>query len=61
VTPEFLSVKEAAQLLSVSEKVVRADIVRGRLPAYRVGRLVRIRRVDLELLVIPIRDRRNPA
>ena len=61
MTPEFLSVKEAAQLLSVSEKVVRADIVRGRLPAYRVGRLVRIRRVDLELLVIPIRDRRNPA
>ena len=51
MTAEFLSVREAAQLLNVSEKVVRADITRGRLPAYRVGRLVRIRRADLELLV----------
>jgi excisionase family DNA binding protein len=58
MTLEFLSVKEAAQLLNVSEKVVRADITRGRLPAYRVGRLVRIRRSDLELLAItPTRSR----
>jgi excisionase family DNA binding protein len=46
----FLSVTETARLLGCSEKVVRAEIRRGRLPEYRVGRLVRIRVTDLELL-----------
>jgi excisionase family DNA binding protein len=50
MTREFLSVAETAQLLGCSEKVVRAEIKRGRLPEYRVGRLVRIRVADLERL-----------
>jgi excisionase family DNA binding protein len=49
-TREFLSVAEIAQLLGCSEKVVRAEVKRGRLPEYRVGRLVRIRVSDLERL-----------
>jgi excisionase family DNA binding protein len=50
LAPEFLSVSEAARILAVSEKVVRAEIRRGRLPEYRVGRLVRIRYADLDRL-----------
>jgi excisionase family DNA binding protein len=50
VEPAFLSVAETAQLLGCSEKVVRAELKRGRLPEYRVGRLVRIRVSDLERL-----------
>jgi excisionase family DNA binding protein len=46
----YLSVKDAAALLSCSEKVVRAEITRGRLPSYRVVRLVRIRISDLKQL-----------
>jgi excisionase family DNA binding protein len=49
----YLSVKDAAALLSCSEKVVRAEIQRGRLPSYRVGRLIRIAIRDLELLREP--------
>ena len=49
----YLSVKDAAALLACSEKVVRAEIQRGRLPSYRVGRLVRIRISDLEQLRKP--------
>jgi excisionase family DNA binding protein len=55
MTPAYLSVRDAAELLAVSEKTVRADISRGRLPAYGVGRLVRIRIADLELLREPQR------
>jgi excisionase family DNA binding protein len=50
VTAEYLSVKQAAAVLACSEKVVRAEITRGRLPSYRVGRLVRIRIADLDQL-----------
>ena len=50
MTPEYLSVKDAAQLLACSEKVVRAEIQRGRIPSYRIGRLIRIRIADLEQL-----------
>jgi excisionase family DNA binding protein len=52
---EYASVKTAAAVLAVSEKVLRAEITRGRLPAYRVGRLVRIKIVDLEQLREPAR------
>ena len=48
MTAAYLSVKEAATLLACSEKVVRAEIQRGRIPSYRVGRLIRIRIADLE-------------
>ena len=50
VTWKFPSVAETARLLGCSEKVVRAELRRGRLPEYRVGRLVRIRIADLERL-----------
>ena len=49
----FLTVAETAHLLGCSEKVVRAELRRGRLPEYRIGRLVRIRLSDLERLRAP--------
>lgn len=43
----FLSVQEAAQLLGVATKTIHALIRQGKLPSYRVGRLIRIQRDDL--------------
>lgn len=40
---EWLSTAEAARLLGVSERTVRALIARGRLPAWRWGRRARWR------------------
>ncbi len=45
--PTLLSVSAVAIELSVSTKTVRRLIERGSLPSCRVGRLVRIRAVDL--------------
>jgi excisionase family DNA binding protein len=52
---EYLSVGEAAELLGVNPKTVRAEIARGRLPAVQVGRVIRIRRdhIDERLAVEP--------
>ncbi len=49
--PTLLSVEATAQQLSVCTKTVRRLIERGALPSCRVGRLVRIRAVDLEQFV----------
>ena len=45
---EFLTVKDAAALLPCSVSAVRKWITAGRLRVVRAGRLVRIRREDLE-------------
>lgn len=45
--PTLLSVEATARQLSVCTKTVRRLIDRGALPSCRVGRLVRIRAVDL--------------
>ena len=45
--PTLLSVEATAMQLSVCTKTVRRLIDRGVLPCCRVGRLVRIRAVDL--------------
>lgn len=45
--PLTISVAEAAELLGVSEKTVRAAVERGQIDAIRVGRLVRIVRAPL--------------
>lgn len=43
---KYLSVKEIAEHLGVSEKTVRAAVRSGRLPAIRIGRLIRIAEGD---------------
>jgi excisionase family DNA binding protein len=49
--PTLLSVEATAQQLSVSTKTIRRLIERGALPSCHVGRLVRIRAVDLATFV----------
>jgi excisionase family DNA binding protein len=48
---EFVSVKGAAAIASVSSGTVRGWISSRRLPAYRAGRLLRVRRDDLTALL----------
>lgn len=55
--PVYISIKEAARLLSVSEKTIRRLIAAGKIPAFTLGgpagrsRLVRIASKDLEGLL----------
>ena len=46
----YLTVREVAELLRVSDLTVRRWIWAGKLPATRVGRVLRIRQSDLERL-----------
>jgi excisionase family DNA binding protein len=46
--PALLTVKEAAAELRVSDRTVYRAIEAGSIPARRVGRLLRIRREDLD-------------
>ena len=47
--PVYLSLEEAAQVLSLSVKTVRRRIADGTIPAYQCGsRSIRIRLEDLE-------------
>jgi putative molybdopterin biosynthesis protein len=47
----FLTVAEVADLLKLNQQTVRNWIDRGELPAYRVGRRVRIARADFDAKV----------
>ena len=54
---DLLSVKEAGQLLQVSESTLWRWINQKRLPAYRVGpRRMRLRKRDLEPIIAPARS-----
>ena len=46
--PEYLTVQEVARLCSVSEKTIRAWVQEKKLPARKMGKLLRIDRRDLE-------------
>jgi excisionase family DNA binding protein len=48
---QLLTVQEAAKLLACSEAAIRKWIYQRRLPALKVGRLVRVSVVDLEKFV----------
>lgn len=47
----LLSVKEAALLLSCSEAAIRKWVFQRRLPSVKVGRLTRLRVMDLEAFI----------
>jgi excisionase family DNA binding protein len=47
----MLRVADAADVLVVSESFVERQVARGLLPHVRLGRLVRIRRIDLDAYV----------
>jgi excisionase family DNA binding protein len=48
---EFLTVAEVAERLKLNQQTVRNWIDAGTLPAYRVGRRVRVSRADFDRLV----------
>lgn len=57
----YLSVAEAAALLGVNHKTIRREIESGRLPAVRVGRLIRINAETLDRdLAFATRDPLDP-
>lgn len=49
--PDLLTISEAASLLRLKPSTIRAWVLRRKLPYVKVGRLVRIRRVDIEGLI----------
>jgi excisionase family DNA binding protein len=51
MTDDFLTVDEVAARLKVNSQTVRNWIDRGALPAYRIGRRVRISRADFDEFV----------
>jgi excisionase family DNA binding protein len=48
---ELLTISEAASLLTLKPSTLRAWILRRRIPFCKVGRLVRLRRADIEALI----------
>ncbi len=49
--PVYLSLEEAAEVMSLSVKTIRRRIADGTIPAYQCGRRpIRIRRDDLDVL-----------
>ena len=54
---QFISVKQYAKMMRVSEKMVRRMLERGELRSKRVGRLIRIPESELEMetQVVPMR------
>lgn len=50
ISPEYLTIREAAAVLRCCPDTVRAGIRRGELPAVRIGRVVRLPRARLALL-----------
>lgn len=55
--PIYISLQEAAVRLSLSVDMLRDEIARGHLPAYRVGNgrgRLRVRIADLDALMRPV-------
>lgn len=54
-TPEYISRKQAAQMLSCSGQLVAKLNKQGTLPMYRVGRIVRINVADIHAMLRRVR------
>lgn len=50
---EILSPEQVAELLGVSLQTVRRRIADGTIPARKIGRLWKIRRIDIDRLLEP--------
>jgi excisionase family DNA binding protein len=51
MSPELLTIPEAASLLRLRPSTIRAWVLRRKVPYCKVGRLVRIRRADVDSLI----------
>jgi excisionase family DNA binding protein len=59
--PEYLKVEEVAARLKLKEKTIRDWILRGELPAYKLGKEWRIRRDDFDNAMQARRTTAEPA
>ena len=59
--PEYLKVEEVAARLKLREKTIRDWILRGELPAYKLGKEWRIRRDDFDQAMQARRTTAEPA
>jgi len=59
--PEYLKVEEVAARLKLKEKTIRDWILRGELPAYKLGKEWRIRRADFDQAMQARRTTAEPA
>lgn len=51
----YVTLKDSAEYLGVTERTIRNFIARGDLPAYRIGsRALRIDREDLDRIITPV-------
>jgi excisionase family DNA binding protein len=57
----YLSTQDAAELADVSTGTIRRWIREGKLPPHRAGRLVRVRRAELERMMTDSGHRRSAA
>ena len=51
---ELLPLKDAAGLVPCSVRTLRRRIAEGKLPAYRSGQLIRVKRADLDAMLQPV-------
>jgi excisionase family DNA binding protein len=51
---QFLTMAEVAAMYRVDRQTIRRFIADGDLPAFRIGKAIRIRRQDVEKLLVPI-------
>jgi excisionase family DNA binding protein len=58
---EFVSVADAARIASVSAQAIRVWVRAGRLTAYRAGRVLRVKRSELEEFLAVGPTRGTPA
>lgn len=56
---EYLSPAEVAEVLGVSVNTIKRRIYDGDLPAYRLGRQLRVKRADLDALLVPVQSARS--
>jgi excisionase family DNA binding protein len=59
--PEYLKVEEVAARLKLKEKTIRDWILRGELPAYKLGKEWRIRGDDFDQAMAERRTSPEPA
>ena len=52
--PEWMTTKQVAEYLQVSESSIYRWVGEGRLPAYRIGGARRFKREDVDALAVPI-------
>ena len=51
LTKEWLSSKEAASRIGITQRTLYRFIDEGQIPAYRIGRVIRLQRPDVESFI----------